>query len=83
MTLCFEKHSSANPSTKDPRTKKANPVKSWLFLVLLNCFNYLKSLFIKFYILAESLNRDFLLLWSFAFFKRLLQSSPVSDACGL
>jgi hypothetical protein len=33
-TLCFEEQSSASPSAKHPRTKKANPVKSWLFLVL-------------------------------------------------
>ena len=37
--LCCEEHTSANhPHTaKHPRTKKANPVKSWLFLVLASC----------------------------------------------
>ena len=35
-TLCFEEQSSATPSAKHTRTKKANSVKSWLFLVLLD-----------------------------------------------
>jgi hypothetical protein len=33
--ICLIKQSANHPHTaKHPRTKKANPVKSWLFLVL-------------------------------------------------
>jgi|GEM_PF-4926045 hypothetical protein len=44
-TLCFEEQSSASPSAKHPRTKKANPVKSWLFLVLARLESYALSKF--------------------------------------
>ena len=45
-TLCFEEQSSASPSAKHPRTKKANPVKSWLFLVLLSYLEAFEGLFL-------------------------------------